>query len=357
MLPSLAAAETAETAAQIFSRVRHSIVALEAVSPKGKTHARGSGLAITVGGQVVTSCEVADGNAGRQTHWSGKTFKGFSRYEKQDLGICQLEVTDLQIPPVALGTAKNVRVRERGYALGMSSEPTPQPVISTAEISSVRPYEGSWYMRISAVLSPGFRGGGLFNERGELIGILSPQRVEGENLTFAFPVDWMDDMEKHAPSASGTRKEGGLDWSTVVLPLKKKGDWPGLLKLSEQQVKRDPGSAAAWFGVGTASAHLKQYNQAVHAYREAIRNQAEYGEAWHKLGVAYANLKEYDHAIHAYRDALRIQRDNAEVWYGLGDTHYELKQYAHAIHAYREALRIQPENPNAWYKLGIPTTI
>jgi Tfp pilus assembly protein PilF len=44
-----------------------------------------------------------------------------------------------------------------------------------------------------------------------------------------------------------------------------------------------------------------------------IRNQAEYDEAWHKLDVAYANLKEYDHAIHAYRDALHIRKENAET--------------------------------------------
>ena len=53
-----------------------------------------------------------------------------------------------------------------------------------------------------------------------------------------------------------------------------------------------------------AFAHLKQYSQAVQAYREAIRNRAEYDEAWHKLDVAYANLKESARGSVAFRYAI-----------------------------------------------------
>jgi len=234
----------------------------------------------------------------------------------------------------------------------MSSGQRPQPVLSETTVSSLRPHEKSQYIRISAAVSPGFRGGGLFNDSGQLIGILSPQLVEGQNLTFALPVDWISGLSKQGQSASAIMKNGGLDWLNRSLALEKKGDWPRLLKFAQQPIKRDPSSAAAWFSVGAASLNLKRHSQAVHAYREAIRNQADYGEAWHKLGVTYAQLKEYDHAIHAYRDALRLQPENADAWYDLGNAYYDSKQYPYAIHAYRESLGLQPGNAHAWYNLG-----
>ncbi len=44
--------------------------------------------------------------------------------------------------------------------------------------------------------------------------------------------------------------------------------------------------------------------------------------AWYNLGAAYGNLKQYDQAIQAYREALRIQPEDAEAWYNLGLTYY-----------------------------------
>ncbi|MDN5752775.1 MAG: tetratricopeptide repeat protein [Nitrosospira sp.] len=160
-------------------------------------------------------------------------------------------------------------------------------------------------------------------------------------------------LATRAQVVSAMTKKDELDWLNRIIALEKKGEWRALLKLAQQEIKRDPTNASAWYSVGVASAHLKHYREAVHAYREAIRNQADYDEAWHKLGIAYANLREYHHAVHAYREALRIRSENAGAWHDLGNAYHELKQYAHAIHAYREALRIQPENAGAWYGLGI----
>jgi tetratricopeptide (TPR) repeat protein len=170
-------------------------------------------------------------------------------------------------------------------------------------------------MHISAATSPGCSSGALVDDQGRLVGLLSLQSVERQNFTFALPVEWISELSNRTQPVPIGADKGELDGLNRAMVLEEKADWQALLKLSQQQVKRDPANAAAWYSVGAASAHLKQYSQAVQAYREAIRNQAEYDEAWHKLDVAYANLKEYDHAIYAYRDALHIRKENAETWY------------------------------------------
>ena len=341
------------TPERIVMRVAPSVVEVDVVDIHGKSILQGSGVVVGAD-QVVTDChvvkEVAKEGKSTLVRKSGSTFKALLKYADPDRDLCQLNVPHLRGTPITLGSAEKIGIGQHVYAISISGKR--DPVLHEGVVSNTRPHGGSQYMHVSIPISSGSSGGALVDDRGRLIGLLSFQSLERQNFVFALPVEWIGELSKRTQPVQTIIGITGLDWLNRTMALEKKADWQTLLRFAQQEVKRDPANAAAWYSVGVASAHLKQYNQAVHAYREAIRNQAEYEEAWHKLGVAYASLKEYDHAIHAYRDALRIQPENAEAWYDLGNTHYELKQYAHAIHAYREALRIHPENPGAWYNLG-----
>ncbi|SOD40251.1 serine protease, S1-C subfamily, contains C-terminal PDZ domain [Nitrosovibrio sp. Nv4] len=359
LLSPLAAAKTAE---EIFTDASPFVVSVDMDDVRGK---RGSGVVMETD-EVITTCDVAGKEKNGQVSRSGSTFKAVLEGALADRNLCRLNVPDMQSPRIALGTAKKLRVGQPVYAIGIPAKRAGQhrrePVLNEGVVSSLRPYGGSQYIRISAAIPSGFSGGALFDNEGQLIGILSPQIVEGENLAFALPVDWIGELQKGAQgvregprtqSAPATINKNGLNWLNRTLALEKKGKWRDLLKLSQQEIKRNPANAAAWFNMGIASANLKQYNQAIDAYREAIRNQAEYADAWHHLGVAYANLEEYADAIQAYEDALFMRPDNAGAWFDLGNAYYDLKRYAYAIHAYRQALRIDRENSNAWYSLGV----
>lgn len=342
------------TPEHIVMRVSPSVVEVDVVDTHGKSIRQGSGVVIGAD-QVVTGCHVLKevGKEGKSAlvRKSGNIFKATLHYADPDRDLCQLNVPHLRGTPITLGSAEKIGVGQHVNAISISGRH--ELVLHEGVVSNTRPHGESQYMHVSIAISPGSSGGALVDDRGRLIGLLSFQSLERQHFTFALPVEWIGELSKRTQPVQTIINITGLDWLNRTMVLEKKADWQTLLKLAQQEVKRDPANAVAWYGVGVASAHLKQYNQAVHAYREAIRNQAEYEEAWHKLGVAYASLKEYDHAIHAYRDALRIQKENAEAWYDLGNAHHELKQHAHAIHAYREALRVQPENPRAWYSLGI----
>ena len=74
------------------------------------------------------------------------------------------------------------------------------------------------------------------------------------------------------------------------------------------------------------------------------------------LGGVYRGLNRYNDAIEAYRQALRIDPKDAIGWLSLGDTYYRLERYNDAIEAYRQALRIDPEDASAWKSLGDVTT-
>ena len=383
---------SAKTPEQVFTEERGRIVSVDMLNARGELLAQGSGVALGAD-RVITTCDVAIRGESARVRWAGKVFKATPASLQAHLNLCRLRVAGMHAPALALGSAEKLRVGQPVNAIGLpharlggrlkgnsseerrdghdrvcpmcdeskatelQEEHRRDPILSEGTVAAMRPYAGSRYLRISAPLLPGFSGGGLFDEQGRLIGILSPQRVEGESLAFVLPSDWLGsppEMEARGSMDSGSTDPGhGLAWLNQTLALEKKADWRRLLKLSQQEVRRNPSNVAAWFNVGIASCNLKQYSQAVNAYREAIRHHAGYADAWHKLGVAYANLKDYENASQAYEDALRMDPDNGEAWYDLGNTYHNLKKYAHTIHAYRHALRIDPENSRAWYKLGV----
>jgi tetratricopeptide (TPR) repeat protein len=252
-----------------------------------------------------------------------------------------LTVPDLKSAPVAFGTASNLRVGQHVHAIGAPKGL--EQTMSEGLISSLRPYEGSQYIQTSAAISPGSSGGGLFDDQGRLVGITTFQFIEGQNLNFALPVDWIGELPKRSQATTAAPKKGGLDWINRVIALERKQDWPELLKLSQEWVKSEPGNVEAWRSLGSGYLWMKQYQDAVQAYREALRIQPEYFRyysTWTHLGIAYSFLRQYDQAIQAFREALRINPDDFSTWHNLGNAYSDLKRYDKAIQAYREVVRI-----------------
>ncbi len=346
LLSSLAAAKIPE---QIFEQVSPSVVVVDIFDSKDEFLGQGSGVVISTG-QVITNCHVAKRGTSRQVRQSGKKFSATMHYSDPSRDLCQLNVPDLQAPPVVLGTAKKLKVGQRVYAIGAPEDL--ELTLSEGLISSLRPHEGSAYIQTSAAISLGSSGGGLFDDQGQLIGITTFYHAEGQNLNFALPVDWIGELPKRAQSTSAIAKKSGLVWLNRVVALEHKKNWDGMLKLSQRWVKSEPVSADAWFSLGIAHKNLKQYEQAIKAYRNALRIQPEYADAWNNLGNIYNTIKQHELAIQAYREALRINPEYASAWNNLGIAYSNLKQYGQAISAYREAVRIEPENASVWYNLG-----
>ena len=382
LVSSLAAADAPE---QVLLQVAPSIVVVDISDIYGKPIEQRSGVVTDVG-QVITICQGIQKDRNLQVWQAGSAFKAKLRYVDTARDLCQLSVPRLRAPPTILGTTQGLKVGQRVYAVGASKDQ--EPDLNEGLISSLRPYEGAQYIHTSAVISPSSRGGGLFDDQGKLVGIATSESIEGRNANFALPVDWIRELPIAAKATRAVpKKESGLDRLNRSIALEKKGSWQGLLKLSQQWTKSEPGNTVAWFNLGVAQAGLKQYDRAIRAYRESIRIRPEYADAWYNLGVAYFNLKQHaqgmhayqealriqpegaeawrtlgavysglkqpDQAVHAYREPARIQPESADAWYNLGNAYYDLQQYDQAVQAYRESLRIRPENANAWYNLGV----
>jgi Flp pilus assembly protein TadD len=86
--------------------------------------------------------------------------------------------------------------------------------------------------------------------------------------------------------------------------------WPEMLAWCFKWTKCEPENAEAWFRLGWIYDELNRYEDAIGAYRQALRINPEHADAWSNLGVTYSNIKSRDDAVEAFRQALRINPEH-----------------------------------------------
>ena len=114
--------------------------------------------------------------------------------KERDLAV--IKVTGLDVPALPLGDSDTVQIGDKVYVAG-----NPQRLEGTftgGMISAIRP-EGIPLVRgktiqMDAAISPGSSGGPVLNDQGEVIGISVGHRIDGQNLNFAIPINYLKQL-------------------------------------------------------------------------------------------------------------------------------------------------------------------
>ena len=194
----------AQTPEEIAQKALNSTVLLKMQHSNGHL-SLGSGFFIE-GGLIATNYHVIKdakrGTAKLVGQEKQFAIDGYTAIDK-DRDIAILKVTGLHAPALPLGNSANVQIGETVYAVGnpQGLEGTFSPGI----ISSIRP-EGNAVIRgkilqITAPISPGSSGGAILNNRAQVIGIAVATRVDGQNLNFAIPSNYLDDLRQRSTTS------------------------------------------------------------------------------------------------------------------------------------------------------------
>ena len=339
----------AKTASEVYEQAAKSTVVVENIDAQGKTQSMGSGVVLT-DGNVVTNCHVIKRASWLKVRSEDKEHPATLRYSDWDRDVCSLSIAGLSAPAVVVGSTKTLKVGAKVYAIGAPKGL--KLTLSDGIVSSLRQVEGGHYIQTTAAISPGSSGGGLFDENGALVGLTTFYLAEGQNLNFAVPVEWVNELAKRSARAPAV-VQPVTQWLNKTIELERRKDWPVLLEHSRRWTKAQPGSGIAWYSLGIAYFKAGQSAKAIEAYQQALRINPEHAEAWNNLGLAYAEAGQFAKAIEATQQALRINPEYADAWSNLGVTYDAVGQSAKAIEAYQQALRINPEFSEAWTNLGL----
>lgn len=251
--------------------------------------ARELGSGVTIGPQrVITNCHVVR-NASTirvlrgKDSWAATTDAGD---EYRDL--CFLKVPDYpgEVPRIA--EPEDARVGIRVFAVGY---PGGDFAVSEGQVKGLFTCacDGGRVIQTSAHFDPGASGGGLFDSKGRLLGILTYKSGSGGSYHFAVPIGWMKQLSKIPPQTitgkntfweSATRDSG---YFLVACDLGAKKDWRGLLKVSREWKEQEPDNPQAWMAWGRSNLNLGHVDEAVRGFRRVLLLDSTHAEAWWEL--------------------------------------------------------------------------
>ncbi len=97
---------------------------------------------------------------------------------------------------------------------------------------------------------------------------------------------------------------------------------------------------------------LGKTEEAINAYKLAIKLSSSDDSLHINLGNVYFDLKRYDEAEKEFETAIRINSQSVTNWYSLGQTYLETQKYDRAEDAFKKIIQIAPQNYSGYYGLG-----
>ena len=188
-------ADTSLTPQQIAKTALASTVLIVMEDAKGKPLNSGSGFFVGKG-LIVTNLHVIEKGAKGTFKRVGKdkweNIKDTVKVDKQrDLAI--LKVSDIGAPSLPLGDSNEVQIGQSVYAVG-NPIGFLEGTFAPGFVSSIRGKDPNKSIQITAPISPGSSGGPLLNDKGQVIGIVVGAIEDGQNLNFAIPSNYLDEL-------------------------------------------------------------------------------------------------------------------------------------------------------------------
>lgn len=258
LLPA-AAVRAAPDMAQ-FVALAGSILRVEAPRPSGGF---AIGSAVTVGPElVVTNCHVTREARRISVVRGGVRWAAAAQASDLARDLCLLHVPGLRSPAVAVGQAATLAIGQSVTALGYTGGVGIQN--SLGEVQDLHPHDGGVVIQSSNFFNSGASGGGLFDDTGRLVGVLTFRLRGGDAHYYAAPAEWVSELVD-AARRGDLRAVLPLEqyplpyWESAAPPrflraarLQSEGRWRELEALAAAWARQDPADNEPWFLLGLA---------------------------------------------------------------------------------------------------------
>lgn len=236
-----------------MQRLADSVFRVEARDGAGRVHS-GSAVMVT-SHSLVTNCHtIADAHTISLTGPSGNRVPAQLLRAHAERDLCLIGAPRLKGTAAALGSTEDKQVGDTIVAVGYPAGAT--LTVSSGHIEGLYTYrDAGRVVQGSAYFSPGKSGGGLFDKRGALIGILTFKCRAGGPYHFAVPAEWVDALlHDNAQPAAAARATPFWQHTDERQPmflraaaLSAAGDCDALNAFAAAWLAREPGNPDAQF--------------------------------------------------------------------------------------------------------------
>ncbi len=278
----------------IVKRNQDAIVLVATYGVDGKPKGIGSGFIVFSTGVVVTNRHVV-ADAGRLvvqlSNGAYLPVNDVRTDEQHDLALLYLEAQKL--PAVALGNSENLLVGERVVAIGH-----PQGLVNSVSEGIVSAFRetksGRKIIQTTAAVSPGSSGGPLFNQNGEVIGIVVSTLRSGQSLNFAIPVNDLRGVLARPEPRSLEKLFEGIPKKSTSKDQARNRSSKGPVAKKESAIDR-----------GMREALSGNLDRAKETFRNEVSREGRNSDAWAYLGYVYYLQGQMDEARLAYEPVIR----------------------------------------------------
>jgi len=194
-----------------------------------------------------------------------------------------------------------------------------ETTVTNGIISSIRGADE--FLQITAPISPGSSGSPVFNSNGEVIGIATLLIEGGQNLNFAIPVKYVNDLL----DKQGSTKE--------LTPLHTKTPAPAPAPILVPEEPPIPALAPAPPPI--------DYVKEIEEYTIAIALSPKDASLYNQRGNLYCIQGNYNEAIKDLTKAISLDTDNGQYYYDRYKTYFYRGQYESAIKDISKAILLR----------------
>ena len=277
--------------------LNNSIVVVNVDFPDGSS---GTGTGVVVSKEyVATDCHVIANTLGANISKYDDTYKpiAFKADWKHDL--CLLKFEELPFTPFPLRDSQTLQYEEDVFSVSYpNGSNVPQP--SYGSVKAMHKLDSSVIIRSDAAFALGSSGGGLFDEKYNLIGITTFKSPGPQGFFYSLPVEWIKKLMKE-PNTKSLKTLDIPFWAMpfeqkpyfmqVVIPFQNK-EWDALKSISDLWIKEEPNSPDAWYFLGLASQGKKDLKTAKEAFSKAEKINPRHADAM--MGLAEIAESEKD---------------------------------------------------------------
>lgn len=292
------------------------------VSVELESGTSGTGTGVVINKEfVATNCHVIANAKGASINKYGDGYKPIAIRADWKHDLCLLRFESLPFKPVNMRETNQLIYEEEVFALGYPNGfNVPQP--SFGSIKALYPMDDSFIIRSDAAISLGSSGGGLFDKKGNLIGITTFKSPGPQGLFYSVPVDWIIKLLKDEDMQSlnttqipfwAKNFEDRPYFMQVVIPYQNR-EWENLKQLSSLWLNQGNSLEALYF-LAIAESNLAQKPLAKQHLQKLIQANRRHLDAMHLLSEI------------AFEEKDNLALDNLEKLFVEYDDAYELEQF------------------------------
>lgn len=130
------------------------------------------------------------------------------------------------------------------------------------------------------------------------------------------------------------------------------GDFEQAIAAYSEAIRQQPEFAEAYYERGLARVQMGAFEAAVADYTQAIQLRPDYRQAYNNRAVAYAQQEQYAKAIQDCTKAIELGPDDDLAYRNRGLAYHDLGQFDKAIEDSTSAIRLNPASAEAYLNRG-----